>query len=135
MPCVMYSSTSSRVIPWPASSCAAYDLFCCSVAASTSPRLHLLPSGALHVQHRRLQHTPERQRLLGLLLLPAAELFDRLFQVFIEIAAQLRQIRAARREDALAVLIVRQGVQQVLERQVRVTPRRRFAIRDRKNDF
>ena len=28
MPCVMNSSTSSRVMPWPSSSWAAYDLFC-----------------------------------------------------------------------------------------------------------
>ena len=112
MPWVMYSSTSSRVIPWPASSCAAYDLFCCSVAARTSPDCTSCASGALHVQHGRLQHAPERQRLLGLLLLPPAELFDRLFQVFVEIAPELRQIGAARRENALAVLIVRQGVQQ-----------------------
>ena len=135
MPCVMYLSTSRRVMPWPASSCAAYDLFCCSVAASTSPRLHFLPPGALHVQHGRLQHAAEGERLLGLLLLPAPELLDRLFQVFVEIAAQLRQIGAARRENALAVLIVRQRVEQVLERQVRVTPRGRLAIGDRQDDF
>ncbi len=37
MPCVMYSSTSSRETPWAASNCAAYDLDCWSVAARTSP--------------------------------------------------------------------------------------------------
>ena len=58
--------------PCAASSCAAYDLFCCSIAASTSPDCTFLPPGALHVQHRRLQHAAERERLLGLLLLAAA---------------------------------------------------------------
>src|SRR5262245_46307652 len=37
MPCVMYSRMSSRETPWAASSCAAYDFDCWSVAASTSP--------------------------------------------------------------------------------------------------
>ena len=98
-------------------------------------RLHFLPSGALHVQHRRLQHAAERERLLRLLLLAAAELLDRLLQVLVEIAAQLRQIRAARGEDPLAVLIVRERVEQVLERQVRVTPRRSLRGRPRSERF
>ena len=38
--------------------------------------MHFLAAGALDVQHRRLQHAPERQRLLGLLLLAARELLD-----------------------------------------------------------
>ena len=44
-------------------------------------------------------------------------------QVLVEIAAELRQIGAAGRKDPLAVGIVRERIQQVLERQVRMTPR------------
>ncbi len=98
-------------------------------------RLDFLPSGALDVQHRRLQHAPERHRLFGLFLLSARELFDVLVEVLVEIAPELRQIGAAGGEDALAVRIVRQRVQQVLERQVRVTPRRRLAIGDGQDHF
>ena len=98
-------------------------------------RLHFLAPGALHVQHRGLQHAAERQRLLGLLLLAAAELLDRVVEVLVEIAAQLRQIGAAGGQDPLAVRIVRQRVEQVLERQVGVPPRRRLAVRDGQDDF
>ena len=87
------------------------------------------------MQHGGLQHAAERQRLLRLLLLAARELLDRLLQVLVEIAAELRQVGAARREDPLAVGVVRERVEQVLERQVRVPPRGRFAIGDGQNDF
>ena len=135
MPWVMYSRTSSRDTPWSASSCAAYDLDCCSVAASTSPDWHFLAAGALHVQDRRLQHAAERHRLLRLFLLAARELLDVLVEVLVEIAAQLRQIGAARRQDPLAVGIVRQRVEQVLERQVGMTPRGGLAVGDGEDDF
>ena len=98
-------------------------------------RLHFLPSRALHVEHRRLQHAPERERLLGLLLLTARELLDRVLKVLVEIAPELRHVGAAGGEDPLAVRIVRQRVEQVLERQVRVTPRGRFAVGDGQDDF
>ena len=98
-------------------------------------RLHFLAARALHVQHRRLEHAAEGHRLLGLFLLAARELLDVLVQVLVEIAPELRQIGAARGEDPLAVRIVRQRVEQVLERQVRVPARRRFAVRDRQDDF
>ena len=97
-------------------------------------RLHFLPARALHVQHRRLQHAAERQRLLRLLLLAARELLDVLVEVLVEIAAELRQIGAARGEDPLAVRVVRQRVEQVLQRQVRMTPRGRLAVGDREDD-
>jgi hypothetical protein len=98
-------------------------------------RLHFLPSRALHVQHRGLEHTAEGHRLLGLLLLAARELLDVLVEVLVEIPAQLRQVGAAGGEDALAVGIVRQRVEQVLERQVRVPARRGFAVGHGENDF
>ncbi len=43
---------------------------------------------ALHVQHRRLQHPAERGRLLGLALLAAPQLLDRLFEEVVQLAAQ-----------------------------------------------
>ena len=98
-------------------------------------RMDFLPSGALHVEHRRLEHAPERERLLGFLLLTARELLDRILEVLVEIAAELRHVGAAGREDPLAVRVVRQRVEQVLERQVRVAPRGRFAIGDGEDDF
>ena len=98
-------------------------------------RLHFLSPGALHVQHGRLQHAAERQRLVGLALLPAAELLDGLVQVFVQLAPQLGQVGPARREDLLAFRVVGERVKQVLERQVRVTPRRRLAEGDGEHDF
>ena len=97
--------------------------------------LHFLPAGALDVQHGSLKHAPERERLLRFLLLPAAVLFDRIPQVLVEILPQLWKVRAARGQDSLAVLIVRQRVQQVLERQMRVTPRGCLAIGNGEHDF
>ena len=98
-------------------------------------RLDFLPPGALHVQHRRLQHAAERHRLIRFLLLAALELLDVLVEVLVEVAAELRQIGAAGGEDALAVGIVRQRVEQVLQRQVRMMPGGRLAVRHGENDF
>jgi hypothetical protein len=87
------------------------------------------------VQHRRLQYAAERHRLLRLFLLAAGELLDVLVEVLVEIAAQLRQIGAAGGENTLAVGIVCQRIEQVLERQVGMTPRRCLPVRDRENDL
>ena len=62
--------------------------------------------------------------------LPRAQLLDRLVEVRVELAPQRRQIGAARGENALAVGIMRQRVEQMLEREIRVPPRHRFAKRD-----
>ena len=85
--------------------------------------LHFAALRALHVQHRGLQHAAERRRLLRLALLAALELFDRLAEVRVEVAAQARQVGAAGGENPLAVGVVRERVQQVLERDVRVPAR------------
>ncbi len=90
---------------------------------------------ALDVQNGGLQNAAKRHRLLGLPLRSAALALDRLVEVRAERATQRRQIRAAGREDSLAVGIVREGVEQVLEREIGVPPRDRFAERDRENDF
>ena len=98
-------------------------------------RLHLLASGALDVEHGGLQDPAERQRLFGFLLLPAGELLDRLLEIPVEILAKLRQVRAARGKDALAVGVVGKRVEQVLEREVGVPPRGRLPIGNGQDDF
>ena len=90
---------------------------------------------ALDVQHGGLQHAAERGGLLGLALVAALLLFDRLAEIRVEIAAQAGQIGAAGGENALAVGVVRQRVQQVLEGDVGVPARDRFAIGNRQDDF
>ena len=50
-------------------------------------------------------------------------------------AAERRQVRPAGGEDALAVRVVGEGIQQVLEREVRVPPRDRLAERDSEHEF
>ncbi len=81
-----------------------------------------LAASALHVQDRGLQRAAERQRLIGFALVAAREGFDLLVQVAIERAAQVWQIGAAGGQDALAFGVMREHVQQVLEREVRVMP-------------
>ena len=73
-------------------------------------------------------------RLLGLLFDSLAEPLDRFVEVRAERAPQRRQVRAAGGKDAFAVGIVREGVEQVLERDVRVPPRNGFAERDVEHD-
>ena len=67
-----------------------------------------------------------RPRLLAL---------DRLLEIRLERLAQGRQVGAAGRENALAVGIVHERVEQVLERQVGVPARDCFAERDGEHDF
>ena len=124
MPWVMYSSTSSRVTPCAASSCAAYDLVCWSVAASTSPdctscRPALCTCSTAVCSTRR-----NASVCSGSFCWPRGNCSIVLVEVLVEVAAELRQIGAAGGEDPLAVGVVRQRVEQVLERQVRMPPRR-----------
>ena len=97
--------------------------------------VHLVPLRALHVENRRLQHPTERDGLLWLALLAAALPLDRFVEVGAERAAERRKVRAAGREDAFAVRIVGQDVEQVLERQVGMPARDRLAERNAQNDF
>ena len=97
--------------------------------------LHFLPARALHVQHGGLQHALERGGLFRFALAAALLPFDRRLEVGLELLAQRRQIGAARRQDLLALLIVRQRVQQVLERQVGVAARHGFAVRHGQDDL
>jgi hypothetical protein len=87
------------------------------------------------MQDGRLQRAPEGERLRGFLLASARDLFDLAVQVLVEIAPQLRQVSAARAEDGFAVRIVGERVQQVLERQVGMTPRGCLAMSDRQHDL
>ena len=90
---------------------------------------------ALDVENRGLQHAAEGERLLGLLVDAAAQPFDRRIEVRAERSPQSVHVGAARLEDPFAVGVVRERVQQVLERQIRVTPRDRLAKRNIQDDF
>ena len=87
------------------------------------------------MQHGGLQDATERDRLRRVLLASTGELLDLFGQVGVQRLAQLGQIGAARAEDGLAVRVVRQRVEQVLERQVRVPTRGGFAVRDGEDDL
>ena len=96
--------------------------------------VRFVPLCALDVQDGRLQNAPKRRRLLGLLFDSPAEPLDRFVQVRAERAPQRRQVRAAGGKDALAVGIVRESVEQVLQRDVGVPPGDCFAERDVEHD-
>jgi hypothetical protein len=87
------------------------------------------------MQDSRLQGPAEGQRLRRVLVAAARNLLDLAVQILVQLEPQARQIRAARGENRLAIRIVRQRVQEVLERQVRVPPGCRFAVRDGEDDF
>ena len=97
--------------------------------------VRLVPLGALDLQNRGLQDPAKRHRLLWFPLRPGALPLDGFIEVGAERAPQRREVRAAGGEDSLAVGIVREGVQQVLDREIRVPPRDPFAERDVENDF
>jgi hypothetical protein len=92
--------------------------------------LHLGPAGALHVQHGGLERAAEGKGLLRLLLPSVRELFDLLRQVLVQLRSQRGQIGAARVEDLLALGVVGQDIQKMLEGEVGVTARGRLAIGD-----
>ena len=71
----------------------------------------------------------------GSSLAAARQLLDRLVEVGVQVAAQLPQVGAAGREDALAVGVVEQRVEQMLEREVRVAARHRLAEGDVEDDL
>ena len=97
--------------------------------------MHLSPLRALHVQHRGLEHALERGGLLRLTLVAALELLDAFVEILVELLAQARQIGAAALQDALALGVMRERIQQVLEREIRVPPRHRLAVGNRQDDF
>ena len=85
--------------------------------------------------HRSLQRTPERGRLLGLALLSARERFDRFVEAVADVTAQQGKIGAAGGENALAVGVVGDGIQEMFEREIRVAARHRLSKRDMKHDL
>jgi hypothetical protein len=86
------------------------------------------------VQDRGLQHAAECRRLLGFVFLAAGEALDRAVEVEAQVPAETREIGAACRENALAVGVVRQDVQQVFEREVGVAAGDSLAQRDMEDD-
>jgi hypothetical protein len=83
----------------------------------------------------RLEDATKRGRLLRILIrFPALPLY-RLIEVCAQRAAQPRQINATRFENPFAIGVVRDRIQQVLERQVRVPPRHGLSKRDVENNF
>ena len=96
---------------------------------------HFVAPGTLHVQDGRLQHAAERQGLLRFALAAASPLLERLGQVPVEIHPELPQINTDGGEDLLALGIVCKREQQVLERQVRMTPRRGLTVCDGQNNL
>ena len=89
----------------------------------------LVLARALHVEHRRLQHALERQGLLRLALPALLRLLEAV-EERVEGVPQGRQVGAAGGEDLLALGVVGQHVEQVLEGQVRMPAHRRLAVRD-----
>ncbi len=94
----------------------------------TDPGLVL--ARAVDVQHRGLQHALERERLHGIELRSAGQRLDPVLEVSADTHAQALEVRAAGAQDLFPRRIVEHGVQQVLEPQVRMAPRHRFAERD-----
>ena len=97
--------------------------------------VRLVAPGALDVHDGGLQHAPERHRLFRLALAAALVAFDRLVEERRQGLAQGRQIGAAGGENPFTVRIVQEREQQVLEREVRVLARDRFAERHGEDDF
>jgi hypothetical protein len=97
--------------------------------------LCLLPLGALHVKDGGLKRAPERGGLLRFAFLAARQRLGRFVDAVADIASQQWKIRTTGRENPLAVGVVHQGIEQVLEREVRMAPRDRFAKRDVQDDF
>ena len=89
----------------------------------------------LDVEHRRLERAAEGRRLFGLTAPAAWKLLDRVAQVAIQLAPQLSGVGAAAAQDPLAVRIVEQGVQQVLESQIGMPTRLRLAVRHVQHDL
>ncbi len=122
-------------MPWSVSSRAAWLLGCWRIAARMSPAF---ASSRCALWMCRIAVCSTRRNAIvcsGSRSDAAALSLDRLVEVGAERAPQRRQVRAAGREDPLAVGIVREGVEQVLEREIRMPPRDGFAERDGENDF
>ena len=94
------------------------------------PESDLVLAGALHVQHGRLQHPLKRDRLVRLPAACAAGKLLERAEKLVERMAECRQVGATGGENLLALRVVRQGVEQVFEREVRMSSCRRLAVGD-----
>ena len=90
---------------------------------------------ALDVKYRLLQHPPECRGLLRFALLASCQLLNRFAKVGVKAPPQAPEIGAAGAENPFAVRIMGEAVQQMLERQIGVAPRHRFAERNVEDDF
>ena len=97
--------------------------------------LGVLPLRALHVHDRGLQDPAECRRLFRFVLLSARERFDRFVEVRVQAPSELRKIRPAGAEDALAVGIMCQRIQQMLQGEIRVPAGNSLAERNVEDDF
>src|SRR5260370_938889 len=84
---------------------------------------------------RVLPCAAERGRLLRLAFMPAPDLLDRIVEIRAQLASQTREIRAARAQNALAVRVMRERVEEMLEREIHVAPRDGLAVRDGEDQF
>ncbi len=84
---------------------------------------------ALHVEDRLLEHALESERLDGLLAGVLRKKLDPALEVPFEVRPQAIEIDAASGQDLLALRVVGDREQKVLEGEVRVPPRVRLAIR------
>ena len=94
------------------------------------PEPDLVLAGTLYVQDCRLQDPLERESLVRF---PASGTAGKLFEgaeKLVEGVSKGRQVAAARGQDLLTVGVVRQGVEQVFKRQMRVPPCRGLPIGD-----
>ena len=89
-------------------------------------RLHLLALRAVGVSHRGLEHPMERDRLAGLDGLSAWLRVELIVQEAVEIRLEPTQIRPAVLQHLRASGVVNQGVEQVLDGHVGVTPGHRL---------
>jgi hypothetical protein len=90
-------------------------------------RLDLLLLGVLGVGDRGLQDPVEGERLAGLDRLVTRLLLHVLLEEPVELALQPPQVGARVPQDLGALVVVGEGVQEVLDRQVGVAPRVRLA--------
>ena len=87
------------------------------------------------MKHGRLQHSAKGRRLFWVAVLASRKLLDRPVEVIAQLASEAGQVDTACLENTLGIRIVRQGKEQVFEREVRVTASDRLAEGDVKDSF
>ena len=93
------------------------------------PDLHFFLLGTLRVINCRLDHAVKREGLCRFNRVIPGHAFEILIEESFEVRAQSVHVRTRMEQDLRPFLVMNQGLEQMLHRQVRVTPRLRFAIR------